>query len=57
MTFDTDINKYEVYAQIAPTTAYTFGYGFVYTDRKIYPNIEKDKCNMCVSIPKDDTYA
>ena len=42
MTFDTDINKYEVYAQIAPTTAYTFGYGFVHTDRKIYPNIEFD---------------
>jgi hypothetical protein len=42
MIFDTDINKYELYAQIAPTTAYTFGYGFVHTDRKIYPNIEFD---------------
>ena len=42
MTFDTDINKYEIYAQIAPTTAYTFNYGFVHTDREIYPNIEFD---------------
>lgn len=42
MTFDTDINKYEVYAQIAPATAYTFGYGFVHTDRNVYPNLEFD---------------
>lgn len=42
MTFDTDINRYELYAQIAPYSGYTFGYGFVHTDREIYPNVEFD---------------
>lgn len=42
MTFDSEVNRYELYAQIAPTTAYTFGYGFVHTDREIYPSVEFD---------------
>jgi hypothetical protein len=42
MTFDTDINKYELYAQTTPLSSNTLGYGFVHTDRKVYPNVEFD---------------
>ena len=42
MTFDSEINRYELYAQIAPNSAYTFGYGFVHTDREVRPNSEFD---------------
>ena len=42
MIFDTDIDRYEIYAQVAPDTGYTFGYGFVHTNREVYPNIEFD---------------
>jgi hypothetical protein len=42
MTFDSEINRYELYAQVAPNSAYTFGYGFVHTDREVRPNSEFD---------------
>jgi hypothetical protein len=42
MTFDTDIDKYELYAQTTPLSSNTLGYGFVHTDRNVYPNVEFD---------------
>jgi hypothetical protein len=42
MIFDTDINKYELYAQTTPLSSNTLGYGFVHTDRNVYPNVEFD---------------
>lgn len=42
MIFDTEINRYELFAQTAPYSAYTFGYGFVHSDREIKPWSEFD---------------
>lgn len=42
MIFDTDINKYELYAQTTPLSSNTLGYGFVHTDRNVYSNVEFD---------------
>lgn len=42
MIFDTDINKYELYAQTTPLSSNTLGYGFVHNDRNVYPNVQFD---------------
>jgi len=42
MSLYDNIDKYEVYAKVAPTTASTFGYGFVHSDHNIYPHIQSD---------------
>ena len=42
MIFDTDITKYELYAQTTPLSSNTLGYGFVHIDRNVYPNVEFD---------------
>ena len=42
MIFDTDISKYELYAQPTPLSSNTLGYGFVHIDRNVYPNVEFD---------------
>lgn len=53
MVFDSEINRYEVYAQTSPYSAYTFGYGFVHNNRQVMPNIEFD---VYISIFLKKTY-
>jgi len=42
MNFDTDIEKFEIYAQTTPRTDFPSGYGFVYSDRTVGSNPEND---------------
>lgn len=42
MEFNTDINKFEIFAQTTPNSGFTSGVGFVYSNRSVGANPEKD---------------
>ena len=42
MTFDSDVNKYEIYAHLVKTDNFTSGYGFLHSNNNVYAHIEND---------------
>lgn len=66
MILDTNINRYEIYAQTTPVSGHTLNYGFVHSNRQVYSHIEFDiflpiflsktyDYYEYVSVKKDDT--